>query len=198
MGGAFNALRSNDLIWSFHVNNYLMGKPPKAFDLLYWNADQTRMAGAMHLWYLREFYKENKLSRGELQIGDVRIDLKKVETPIYCQAAKEDHIAPCRSVYKGAQLFGGPVTFMLAGSGHIAGVINPARSGKYQHWVREGLADSFEAWFEGAQERPGSWWDHWKAWLLERSGSLVPARNPMLGPLPPIEPAPGRYVRERA
>ena len=198
MAGTFNALRANDLIWSFFVSNYLMGKEPAAFDLLFWNADQTRMPKTLHLSYLREFYKANRLAKGELEIGGVRLDLKKAKLPVYVQSSKEDHIAPMRSVYRSARLFGGPTTFTLAGSGHIAGVINHPAAKKYQHWINPALPPTVEEWLEGAVEQPGSWWPHWAAWLEERSGKQVRARDPAKGPLKPIEDAPGSYVKVRS
>jgi polyhydroxyalkanoate synthase len=198
MADTFNSLRANDLIWSFFVSNYLMGKEPAAFDLLFWNSDATRMPKALHLSYLREFYKANKLATGELTVGGERLDLGKVRTPIYVQSSKEDHIAPMRSVYRGARLYGGPVVFTMAGSGHIAGVINHPDARKYQHWTNPALPDTVEQWIAGAVEHPGSWWPHWAAWLKERSGKLVPARDPAKGPLKPIEDAPGSYVKVRS
>ena len=198
MADTFNMLRSNDLIWSFFVNNYLMGKEPKPFDLLFWNSDQTRMPKTLHLFYLRKFYGENALAKGELVLDDIKLDLAKVKTPIYVQSSKEDHIAPARSVYRGARLFGGPVTFTLAGSGHIAGVINPPAAHKYQHWTNPRLPTSVEAWMEEATEHPGSWWPHWAEWLKARSGKLVAARDPAKGPLKPIEDAPGSYVKVKS
>lgn len=195
MADTFNMLRSNDLIWSFFVNNYLMGKEPKPFDLLFWNSDQTRMPKTLHLFYLRKFYMENALAKGELTLDNVRLDLAKVKTPIYVQSSKEDHIAPTRSVYRGAKLFGGPVTFTLAGSGHIAGVINAPVAKKYQHWTNSSLPGSVEEWMDGASETPGSWWPHWAEWLKAKSGKLIPARDPAKGPLPPLEDAPGSYVK---
>jgi polyhydroxyalkanoate synthase len=198
MADTFNALRANDLIWSFFVSNYLMGKEPAAFDLLFWNSDQTRMPKTLHLSYLREFYKSNRLARGELTVNGVTLDLGQVKTPVYVQSSREDHIAPMRSVYKGARLFGGPVTFTLAGSGHIAGVVNPPAAQKYQHWVNPRLPPTVEEWLAGAEERPGSWWPHWAAWLAERSGRQVPARDPAKGALKPIEDAPGSYVKVRS
>ena len=198
MADTFNALRSNDLIWSFFVNNYLMGKEPKPFDLLFWNADQTRMPKTLHLFYLRKFYGENALSAGKLDLAGVRLDLSKVKTPIYVQSSREDHIAPARSVYKGARLFGGPVTFTLAGSGHIAGVINAPAARKYQHWTNDALPESLEAWMAGATETPGSWWPHWATWLKARSGSQVPARNPSAGTLKVLDDAPGSFVKVRS
>jgi polyhydroxyalkanoate synthase len=198
MADTFNMLRSNDLIWSFFVNNYLMGKEPKPFDLLFWNSDQTRMPKALHLFYLRKFYGDNALAKGDLVMDDVRLDLAKVKTPIYVQSSKEDHIAPARSVYRGARLFGGPVTFTLAGSGHIAGVINAPVANKYQHWTNPDLPAAVESWMEGAKEHPGSWWPHWAEWLKARSGKLVPARDPSKGPLKPLEDAPGSYVKVKS
>ncbi|MEW6389435.1 MAG: class I poly(R)-hydroxyalkanoic acid synthase [Pseudomonadota bacterium] len=194
MADTFNALRGNDLIWSFFVSNYLMGKEPRPFDLLFWNADQTRMPKALHLFYLRNFYKDNALAKGELTIGGERLDLSKVKVPIFVQSSKEDHIAPYRSVFRGAKLFGGPVTFMMAGSGHIAGVINPPGANKYQHWINEQKCESVEAWQAGAKEFPGSWWPYWGEWLKARSGGQVPARDPAKGKLKPLEDAPGSFV----
>ncbi|OYX35076.1 MAG: class I poly(R)-hydroxyalkanoic acid synthase [Caulobacterales bacterium 32-69-10] len=198
MADTFNALRANDLIWSFFVSNYLMGKEPAAFDLLFWNADQTRMPKTLHLSYLREFYKSNRLAKGELEIGGVKLDLKAVKTPLYVQSSREDHIAPMRSVYRSAKLFGGPVTYTLAGSGHIAGVINHPGANKYQHWINGALPATVEDWLGGAKEQPGSWWPHWADWLAEYSGKLIPARDPAKGALKAIEDAPGRYVKVRS
>lgn len=198
MAETFNSLRANDLIWSFFVNNYLMGKEPKPFDLLFWNSDQTRMPKALHLFYLRKFYGENALSKGELVLDNVQLDLRKVKTPVYVQSSKEDHIAPARSVYRGAKLFGGPVTFTLAGSGHIAGVINAPVANKYQHWTNADLPDSVEDWMAAATETPGSWWPHWAEWLRAKSGGLVAARDPAKGKFAPIENAPGSYVKVKS
>lgn len=194
MADTFNALRGNDLIWSFFVSNYLMGKEPRPFDLLFWNADQTRMPKALHLFYLRNFYKDNALATGALTIGGERLDLSKVKTPIFVQSSKEDHIAPYRSVFRGAKLFGGPVTFMMAGSGHIAGVINHPDAKKYQHWINEQTCESVEAWQAGARENPGSWWPYWAEWLKARSGEQIPARDPAKGKLKALEDAPGSFV----
>ena len=198
MADTFNALRGNDLIWSFFVSNYLLGKEPKPFDLLFWNSDQTRMPKALHLFYLRKFYGENALAKGELVVDNVRLDLGAVKTPIYVQSSKEDHIAPYRSVYKGARLFGGPTTFTMAGSGHIAGVINAPVAKKYQHWTNDALPPTVEEWMAGAVEHPGSWWEHWAAWLKARSGGQVKARDPAKGPLKPLEDAPGSFVKVRS
>ncbi len=194
MADTFNALRGNDLIWSFFVSNYLMGKEPRPFDLLFWNADQTRMPKSLHLFYLRNFYKDNALTTGQLSLGGEHLDLSKVKTPIYVQSSKDDHIAPFRSVYRGAKAFGGPVTFTMAGSGHIAGVINHPDARKYQHWTNQALPGDVGEWISGAQENPGSWWPHWAEWLRAKSGSQVPARDPAKGKLKPLENAPGSFV----
>jgi len=199
MAETFNALRANDLIWSFFVSNYLMGKDPPAFDLLFWNADQTRMPKKLHMDYLRSMYGQNRLSQGEFEIGGVRVDLSKVAIPLYFQASREDHIAPMNSVYRSARAFtGADVTLTLAGSGHIAGVVNPPSAKKYQHWTNPALPATLGEWQAQAEEHPGSWWDHWAAWLHEKSGDWVPARDPEKGPLSPIEPAPGSYVKVKS
>ena len=152
----------------------------------------------LHTSYLRDFYQSNKLARGELELGGVKLDLTQVKTPIYVQSSREDHIAPMRSVYRGAKLFGGDATFTLSGSGHIAGVINHPDALKYQHWINPALPDTVESWLAGASEHKGSWWPHWAAWLAERSGAKVPARDPSAGPLPAMEDAPGSYVKARS
>jgi polyhydroxyalkanoate synthase len=197
MAGAFNMLRPNDLIWSYAINNYLKGKAPTAFDLLYWNADSTRMPAANHSFYLRSCYLENKLSKGEMRIGGKSLDLKAVTIPIYNLATKEDHIAPAQSVFLGSQCFGGPVDYVMAGSGHIAGVINPPSKVKYQYWTGGSLDGSFEDWTRGAAEHPGSWWPHWFEWVKAQAPKLVPAREPGAGKLKPLEDAPGSYVKIR-
>jgi polyhydroxyalkanoate synthase len=198
MADTFNSLRSNDLIWSFFVSNYLMGKDPKPFDLLFWNSDQTRMPKTLHMFYLRNFYKDNLLSKGGLVLGGETLDMSKIKIPVYVQSSKEDHIVPYRSAYRGANLYGGPTTFTMAGSGHIAGVINPPAAKKYQHWTNPALPEKVEAWLSEAVEHPGSWWEHWAAWLSEKSGKQVPARDPAKGPLKPIEDAPGSFVKVRS
>lgn len=198
MADTFNLLRSNDLVWSFTINNYLLGRQPQAFDLLYWNADQTRMPKALHLWYLDNMYRKNRLSKGELSFGEVPLELDAVKTPIYMQASRDDHIAPYPSVYKGAKRFGGPVRYMMAGSGHIAGVINHPDANKYQHWTNDELPGTVDDWIAGAVEHPGSWWLDWREWLYARSGEDVTARNPGDGKLDPIRPAPGRNVLVRS
>ena len=199
MAETFNALRSNDLIWSFFISNYLLGKDPPAFDLLFWNADQTRMPKTLHLDYLRQMYGANALAKGQFEIGGLTADLSKVEIPLYFQASREDHIAPMNSVYRSAKLFGAKdVTFTLAGSGHIAGVINAPAAKKYQHWTNPALPATLAEWQADAVEHPGSWWEHWAAWLGARSGKQIPARDPAKGPLKPIEPAPGSYVKVKS
>src|SRR6185503_14130785 len=190
MAAVFNMLRPRDLIWPYVVNNYLLGKKPFPFDLLYWNADSTRLPAANHAFYLREFYHLNRLSKGELKLGGAKLDLKRVKIPIYELAAREDHIAPASSVFIGSKLFGGPVRFVMSGSGHIAGVVNPPTRNKYQFWAGT-PADSLAEWVKKATETPGSWWPDWGAWLAALSGPKVPARDPAAGPLKPIEDAPG-------
>jgi polyhydroxyalkanoate synthase len=198
MATAFNMLRANDLIWPYIVNNYLKGKSPFPFDLLYWNSDSTRLPPANHSFYLRNCYLENKLSKGEMVIDNVKIDLGKVTVPIYNLATLEDHIAPAKSVFLGGRYFGGPVKFVLGGSGHIAGVINAPAKTKYQYWTGNGVGDDLEQWAEHAEEHPGSWWPDWLMWIEEMGADLVPAREPGGGALTPIEDAPGRYVRVQA
>jgi polyhydroxyalkanoate synthase len=200
MADTFNLLRANDLVWSPFVNNYLLGKQPTAFDLLFWNSDQTRMPKALHLFYLENFYRKNRLSKGELELSGKRLNLGDVKVPVFAQAAEADHIAPYRSVYRGLKKFGGPVTFMLAGSGHIAGVVNPPGAQKYQHWIHrdEHLPDTVEEWRANADEFPGSWWPRWMDWLKPQAGEQVPARDPAAGPLGSLGDAPGEYVRVKS
>ncbi|MEJ0023841.1 MAG: class I poly(R)-hydroxyalkanoic acid synthase [Alphaproteobacteria bacterium] len=194
MADTFNALRSNDLVWNYVVDNYYLGKRPPPFDLLFWNADQTRMPRALHLFYLKRFYRDNALAKGEMELLGEKLNLGDVKIPIYMQAAKEDHIAPPASVYRSARLFGGPVEFMMSGSGHIAGVINHPDAKKYQHWVNPWLAPSFDAWRTEANERAGSWWPHWRSWLREYSGALIDARTPKES----LGDAPGAYVKVKS
>src|SRR5215471_15242898 len=199
MAMAFNLLRSNDLIWSYVVSNYLKGKPPSAFDLLHWNSDATRMPAANHSYYLRNCYLENRLSTGSMVLDNMLLDLSKVKVPVYNLATREDHIAPADSVLYGSQFFGGPVNYVLAGSGHIAGVVNPPAAGKYQYWTNEAIRDvSLADWIKGAQEHKGSWWPDWRQWLGGLDAEEVPARSVGSDALPPIENAPGSYVRVRA
>jgi polyhydroxyalkanoate synthase len=196
MANAFNLLRSNDLIWPYVINNYLRGKAPFPFDLLYWNSDATRMPAANHSFYLRNCYLNNQLTKGEMQIGGVTLDLKKVKIPIYNLATKEDHIAPAKSVFLGSRYFGGPVKYVLSGSGHIAGVVNPVSKGKYQYWTGPAPDNGeLETWLTNAQEHPGSWWPDWMEWIKQQDARQVKARKPGGGKLTPMEDAPGSYVK---
>jgi len=196
MAMTFNMLRANDLIWSFVVNNYLLGRKPANFDLLFWNSDFTRLPETMHCFYLRKMYLENRLVEpGGIEIDGVPIDLSTIDIPVYIQSSREDHIAPYPSVYKATQIYSGETTFMMAGSGHIAGVINPPAAEKYGYWTNPELPENVEDWITGAEQHAGSWWPHWDGWLKSRSGRRVPARQPGDGELPVIEPAPGRYVK---
>ncbi|PSO17248.1 class I poly(R)-hydroxyalkanoic acid synthase [Bradyrhizobium sp. MOS003] len=199
MAMAFNMLRSNDLIWSYVVSNYLKGKQPSAFDLLHWNSDATRMTASNHSYYLRNCYLENRLSTGTMVLDNTLLDLSKVKVPVYNLATREDHIAPAESVLYGSQFFGGPVKYVLSGSGHIAGVVNPPASNKYQYWTNDNIKDVTVAeWMKGAVEHKGSWWPDWRQWLGELDPEEVPARRVGSDALPPIEDAPGSYVRVRA
>ncbi|MBX3621231.1 MAG: class I poly(R)-hydroxyalkanoic acid synthase [Rhizobacter sp.] len=196
MATTFNLMRANDLIWSFVVSNYLLGKEPLPFDLLYWNSDSTRMPAATHRYYLRNMYQKNLLKEpGGLVLDGTPIDLRRVETPVFLLSAREDHIAPWRNTYAAAGLYAGPVRFVLAGSGHIAGVINPAGSAKYGHWTNDELPADPDAWLEGATQHPGSWWPLWAEWQGQLAGGEVAAREPGQGGLPALEPAPGSYVK---
>src|ERR1700684_3697324 len=199
MAMAFNMLRSNDLIWSYVVSNYLKGQPPSAFDLLHWNSDATRMPAANHSYYLRNCYLENRLSTGSMVLDNTLLDLSKVKVPIYNLATREDHIAPADSVLYGSQFFGGPVRYVLSGSGHIAGVVNPPASNKYQYWTNDNITDvTLAEWIKGAQEHKGSWWPDWRQWLEAIDPEQVAAREVGAAALPAIEDAPGSYVRVRA
>jgi len=196
LAATFSTLRANDLIWSFVINSYLMGEEPFPFDLLFWNSDSTRMPYVMHSFYLRKFYQENKLVEPDgVTLGGVPIDLKKVRIPTYFLSTKEDHIAPWMSTYAATQLFRGKNTFVLAGSGHIAGVVNPATSGRYGYWLNDKLPADPKDWLEGAAHQEGSWWSHWKTWIADQSGPKVKARIPGKGKLKAIEDAPGSYIR---
>jgi polyhydroxyalkanoate synthase subunit PhaC len=197
MASAFNMLRPEDLIWSYVVNNYMKGKPPLAFDLLAWNADSTRMTEACHLAYLRDCYLENRLARGKVGLGGKTLKLSNITIPVYHMATREDHIAPAKSVFIGAKLLRGKVRFVLSGSGHIAGVINPASKPKYRYWLGKAPFGEYEDWLDAATEHKGSWWADWIKWVTRRSHKKVPARLPGDGALPPICDAPGEYVRVR-
>ncbi len=199
MAEAFNLLRANDLIWGFVINNYLMGKDPFPFDLLYWNSDSTRMPGKMHSFYLHNLYEKNLLCEPNgISLDGVGIDLTKVETPAYFISTKEDHIAPWKSTYAGTQLFSGPVRFVLGMSGHIAGIVNPPSAKKYGYWSNDALPEDGDQWLAGAKSHEGSWWLDWKKWVQRHNGKKVPARVPGDGKLEVIEDAPGSYVRVRA
>ncbi len=199
MATTFNMLRANDLIWSFFVNNYLLGKEPFPFDLLYWNSDSTRMPAAMHSFYLRNMYQNNLLKEpGGIALLGKPIDLGRVHVPVYSVATCDDHIAPWTSVYGSARLFDGPVRFVLGGSGHIAGIINPPGSGKYgYHTGDSSLPESSDEWLRQSIQHDDSWWTDWLAWQQARAGPRIPARRPGDGALAPIEPAPGSYVKRR-
>jgi polyhydroxyalkanoate synthase subunit PhaC len=198
MAAAFKVLRANDSIWSFVINNYLLGKSPFPFDLLYWNHDSTRMPVAMHSFYLRNMYQENRLIKpGGISLDGVPIDLRKISTPSFLLSTREDHIAPWRSTYAATQLYRGPVKFVLSASGHIAGVINPP-GGKYGHWENEKDPQTSDEWLATAIPQPDSWWPTWESWISQYGGGEVPARHPCDGRLKPIEDAPGSYVKVRA
>jgi polyhydroxyalkanoate synthase subunit PhaC len=201
MAATFNLLRGRDLIWNYVVQNYLLGEEYPAFDLLYWNGDTTNLPAKWHRAYLQDLYRDNKLVEPDaLSIDGVPIDLRRIETPAYVQAGREDHIAPCRSVWKLTDHLAGPVRFVLAGSGHIAGVINPPQANKYQYWTCDAPAESLEAFEAAARETKGSWWPDWRIWIEDLGSETVPAvgaRIPGEGTLPAIEDAPGRYVRTR-
>jgi len=207
MATAFNLLRSNDLIWPYMVKNYLKGEAPFPFDLLYWNADATRMPAANHSFYLRNCYLGNNIAKGKVEIGGVKIDLRRIEVPVYNLATSEDHIAPAKSVYLGSSCLGGAVRFVLSGSGHIAGVVNPPAKQKYHYWTGDRPSgEDLEAWLAGATEHPGSWWTDWIAWIRAQDSEEVAAggggrggsRAPGGGKLAPIEDAPGSYVKVRS
>lgn len=200
MANTFNLLRANDLIWSFVVNNYLMGKDPFPFDLLYWNSDSTRLPAKMHSFYLRSMYLKNALVEpGGVEILGTPIDLSKIKVPCYFISTLEDHIAPWKTTYLGARVFGGSVRFVLGGSGHIAGIVNPPVANKYGFWTNpvKSLPDTPDDWFKEATQNPGSWWNDWQAWLTGHNAEKVPARDPEKGTLKVIEDAPGSYVKSR-
>jgi polyhydroxyalkanoate synthase len=199
MTAAFNLLRSNDLIWPYVIGNYLKGQQPFPFDMLYWNSDSTRMPSANHSFYLRGCYLENRLAKGTMTVANQQLDLRRITVPVYNLAAREDHIAPARSVFFGSSLFGGPVRFVLAGSGHMAGVVNHPGKNKYQHWTGGAPdGDNLDSWIAAATEHPGSWWPDWMAWLKGHDATEVEARTPGGGKFPPIENAPGSYVKVRS
>lgn len=198
MATTFNMMRANDLIWSFVINNYLLGKEPVPFDLLYWNSDSTRMPAAMHGFYLRNMYLENKLIKpGGIVFDEVALDLHKIKTPTFILSTREDHIAPWKSTYAGVNTYSGPVKFCLAASGHIAGVINPPKNEKYAYWTNSDKPRTGDEWFSNAKETPGSWWPEWSKWITRRGGGKKPARSIEDSGLPSLEKAPGSYVKSR-
>jgi polyhydroxyalkanoate synthase len=195
MASTFNLLRANDLVWSFVINNYLMGKDPFPFDLLYWNSDSTRMPARMHSFYLRNMYLKNQLGvPGAIELAGVPMDLSRVKVPAYFISTAEDHIAPWKTTYKGAKYLGGPVRFVLGGSGHIAGIVNPPVAKKYQYWANDAFPPTSDEWLKTATQHPGSWWEDWQRWMeRQNGGDRVPARIPSGA----IEDAPGSYVMQR-
>jgi polyhydroxyalkanoate synthase subunit PhaC len=199
MSFSFSTLRENDLFWSFFVNNYLMGERPAAFDLLYWNTDSTNLPAAMHSFYLRNMYLDNKLiAKDELELDGVKLDLRKIDSPSYFISCAQDHIALWKGTYTGATVIGGNSRFVLGGSGHIAGIVNPPHKKKYGFWTNDALPDSADDWYQDAQFNEGSWWTDWQKWVVLQGGSEeVDARQPGSDLLPPIEDAPGSYVQRR-
>jgi polyhydroxyalkanoate synthase len=198
MATAFNMLRANDLIWSFVVDNYLLGKEQMPFDLLFWNSDSTRMPAAMHSFYLRKMYQQNLLAKPSgISLAGTPIDLSKIRTPTFILSTREDHIAPWKSTYAATRLYSGPVKFVLSASGHMAGVIS-APGSKYGHWANDNLPPSPDEWFTGATPHLGSWWPVWDEWITQLDSDRVPAREPGGGKLTNIEDAPGSYVRVRS
>ena len=196
MATAFNMLRSGDLIWPYVINNYMRGKEPLPFDLLYWNANSTRMGAANHSYYLRNCYLDNTLSQGKMELAGHKLSLADIIIPVYNLATKEDHIAPARSVFVGCQYFGGEVEFVMAASGHIAGVVNPPHLQKYQYWTNGKPSGNFEEWVANAKQTPGSWWTHWQEWVVSKDDNRVKARRPGKG-VKVLGDAPGTYVRVR-
>jgi poly[(R)-3-hydroxyalkanoate] polymerase subunit PhaC len=194
----FGTLRANDLIWPYVVNNYLKGESHDAFDLLYWDSDSVNLPGPMYCWYTRNMYLQNKLKQrgGTVQCG-TPVDLSKITAPAYVLASKEDHIVPWRSAYQTTKLLGGDVRFVLGASGHVAGVINPPAKNKRSHWKNEGSVEA-DAWFDSAEEHPGSWWPDWDSWLKKHGSGTIHAPHLGSKEYPPIEPAPGRYVKEKS
>ncbi|MBC8269110.1 MAG: class I poly(R)-hydroxyalkanoic acid synthase [Rhodospirillaceae bacterium] len=199
MASTFNMMRDNDLIWSFVVNNYMLGKAPFPFDLLYWNSDSTRMPAAMHSFYLRKMYLENKLVEpGGIELSGVPIDLRQIKIPIYMLSTRDDHIAPWKSTYKATALYSGPLRFVLAGSGHIAGVVNPPAKEKYGYWTNSKTPKNPDTWLKSAKQTKGSWWPDWADWIKKQAGKKdVAPRKPGTGKLKALEDAPGSYVRVR-
>ncbi|MCL9860119.1 alpha/beta fold hydrolase, partial [Ralstonia solanacearum] len=200
LANTFSFLRPNDLVWNYVVENYLKGKTPAPFDLLYWNGDSTNLPGPWYCWYLRHTYLQNDLMvPGKLTVCGEPIDLGRIDVPVYLYGSREDHIVPWKSAYASTQLLKGKLRFVLGASGHIAGVINPPAANKRSHWINAKLAESADAWLEGAQEHPGSWWPDWSAWLATHAGAQKAApKRYGNADHPAIEPAPGRYVKQKA
>lgn len=199
MAFTFNLLRENDLFWSYWTNNYLKGLKPAAFDLLYWNTDGTNLPARMHSYYLREMYLHNRLSQPDaLTMAGETINLSEIQVPSFFLSARQDHIAKWKTTYEGSKAYGGDVKFVLSGSGHIAGVINPPYKEKYGYWTNDTVSANPDDWFEGSEHHPGSWWPHWKEWIKTYEGEQVPARKPGAGKLKVIEDAPGSYVKVKA
>jgi len=200
LAATFSFLRPNDLVWNYVVGNYLKGETPPPFDLLYWNSDSTNLPGPMYCWYLRHTYLENSLKvPGKVSVCGEPIDLRRVDMPTFLYASREDHIVPWHSAYETVHVLPGKKQFVVGASGHIAGVINPPAKKKRSHWTNTRLPKTAEAWFEGATEHPGSWWPVWSDWLKLQAGKLVAApKKPGDAKHPPIEPAPGRYVKAKA
>jgi polyhydroxyalkanoate synthase len=199
LGFVFQTLRANDLIWPYVVNNYLKGKSPEAFDLLYWNADSTNLPGPMYVWYLRNMYLENNLRvPNRLTMCGTAVDLGQIDMPSYVLATQEDHIVPWKSAYRSTHLVGGRTQFVLGASGHIAGVVNPASKNKRSYLIDGTLSGDADRWFTSARSEPGSWWTHWMKWLKPQAGKQTPARRKLGNTkYKRIEPAPGRYVKSR-
>lgn len=199
MGNTFSLLRPNDLWWNYHVNKYLKGQKPRALDLLFWNNDSTNLPGPMYCWYLRHTYLQNDLKSGDLQICGSRLDLSQIKAPAYLLGTKEDHIVPWRSAYASSALLAGPCRFVLAASGHIAGVINPPAQNKRHYWINEDTPASPDDWFASTTQQPGSWWNDWFDWLAGHSGERQSATSSLgSAEYPPLEPAPGRYVMTKS
>jgi polyhydroxyalkanoate synthase len=199
MAFTFNLLRENELFWSFWTNNYLKGQKPAAFDLLYWNTDGTNLPARMHSYYLRQMYLNNRLVQPDsLHLLGESINLSEIDVPSFFLSARQDHIAKWKTTYKGALAHGGDVRFVLSGSGHIAGVINPPYKEKYGYWTNDTLVPDADAWFENSEHHPGSWWPHWLEWISQFSDGEAPARIPGEGKLSAIEDAPGSYVKVKA
>ncbi|WP_226408949.1 class I poly(R)-hydroxyalkanoic acid synthase [Dechloromonas denitrificans] len=199
LANTFSFLRANDLVWNYVTGNYLKGQKPQAFDLLYWNSDSTNLPGPFACWYMRNLYNDNSLRvAGKLEMCGTKLDLGTLDMPVYLLATREDHIVPWQSAYQSTRILGGKIRFVLGASGHIAGVINPASKNKRSYWTNDDVKSDAEGWLTAAAEQKGSWWNDWAAWLKPLAGDLRAPRKPGNTKYKPIEPAPGRYVKERA